>query len=285
MKTPIAFAFLAFVAPTLMGAEDPWRPLFNGRDFSGWETYLAAPPPETTVQGLRRDSTGKYLEPIGKDRDPLGVFRVITADGGPVIHISGAGFGVLMTRDSFSNFDLRLQVRWGKSKWGYKINAARDSGLLYFARGPAGVDHATWPSCLEFQIQEHDFGDLFTLGATTVSAPARQEGHLWVYDPKGTSTRFVARRPIGARCARSEDHERPNGEWNDLELLCSGDRSIHMVNGVVVMRLSGAMLDEGGTMVRLDSGKVCLQTEGAEVEFRNIEIKPISEAPLEFAAP
>src|SRR5476651_2736020 len=127
MKYSMTLALLALAAPSLMRAVEPWVPLFNGRDFSGWETYLAAPPPETVVPGLRRDGNGKYLDPIGKDTDPLKVFTVTTADGGPVIHISGAGFGVLMSRESFSNFELRLQVRWGERKWGYKINAARDS--------------------------------------------------------------------------------------------------------------------------------------------------------------
>jgi Domain of Unknown Function (DUF1080) len=285
MKNLIALALFSLAAPSLMRAVEPWMPLFNGRDFSGWETYLAAPPPETVVPGLRRDGNGKYLDPIGKDTDPLKVFTVTTADGGPVIHISGAGFGVLMSRESFSNFELRLQVRWGERKWGYKINAARDSGLLYFAKGPAGVDHATWPSCLEFQIQEHDFGDLFTLGATTVSAPARQEGRLWIYDPSGAPTQFVSRRPIGGRCARMADNEKPHGEWNTLELVCVGDRSVHVVNGKVVMRLNGAKLQEGATLVPLDSGRVCLQTEGAEVEFRDIEVRPIAAMPLEFAVP
>ena len=33
--------------------------------------------------------------------------------------------------------------------------------------------------------------------------------------------------------------ERPRGEWNTLELYCLGQRSVHVVNGHVVMRLSG----------------------------------------------
>jgi hypothetical protein len=245
--------------------------------------FMAAPPPETDVPGLKRDATGKYLEPIGFNRDPLGVFKVESVDGRPAIHVSGAGFGVLTTDESFANFHLRLQTKWGEKKWGYKLHLPLDAGLLYFARGPAGVDHATWPSCLEFQIQEHDDGDLFTLGKTKITVRARQEGHLWLYDPLGAPTEFVARRPIGARCVKLRDCEKPKGEWNTLDLVCLGDSSIHIVNGVVVMRLHHGQIEEGAASATLDSGQVCLQTEGGEVYYRDIEVTPISSVPAEYA--
>jgi len=264
-------------------ADEAWRPLFNGRDFSGWSMFMAAPPPETNVPGLKRDETGKYLEPIGFNRDPLGVFRVESVDGRPAIHVSGAGFGVLTTDESFANFHLRMQVKWGERKWGYKLHLPLDAGLLYFARGPAGVDHATWPSCLEFQIQERDFGDLFTLGKTKITVRARHEGHLWIYDAQGAPTVFVARAPIGARCVKLRDCENPKGEWNTLDLVCLGDSSIHVVNGVVVMRLHHGQIEDGAESKTLDSGQVCLQTEGGEVYYRDIEVTPIGSVPEQFA--
>jgi len=271
------------LAAPLPCAGEGWRPLFNGRDFTGWSMFMAAPPPETNVPGLKRDEKGAYLEPIGFNRDPLKVFTVENVDGRPAIHVSGAGFGVLTTDESFANFHLRLQVKWGEKKRGYKLHSPLDAGLLYFARGPAGIDHATWPSCLEFQIQEHDFGDLFALGKTDVTAPARQEGRLWLYDPKGAPTVFVPRRPIGNRCVKLRDCERPHGEWNTLDLICIGDRSIHIVNGTVVMRLNNARITVGAAPVTLDSGQVCLQTEGGEVYYRDIEVVPISSVPAQYA--
>jgi hypothetical protein len=264
-------------------ADAVWRPLFNGRDFSGWSMFMAAPPPETDVPGLKRDATGKYLEPIGFNRDPLGVFKVETVDGRPAIHVSGAGFGVITTDETFANFHLRMQTKWGDKKWGYKLHLPLDAGLLYFARGPAGVDHLTWPSCLEFQIQEHDDGDLFTLGYTQITVAARHEGHLWLYDPKGAPTVFVAKRPIGARCVKLRDCEKPKGEWNTLDLICLGDSSIHVVNGTVVMRLHHGQILDGNQLVTLDSGQVCLQTEGGECYYRDIEVTPISSVPAEYA--
>ena len=283
MHYPRILAAGAIIAAAGLHADETWRPLFNGRDLSGWSTFMAAPPPETSVPGLKRDDKGAYLEPIGFNRDPLKVFTVEVVDGRPAVHVSGAGFGVMTTNEPFGNFHLRMQVKWGEKKWGYKLHSPLDAGLLYFARGPAGVDHATWPSCLEFQIQEHDFGDLFTLGKTNVTATAHQDGRLWLYDPRGAPTVFVAKRPIGARCVRLRDCERPHGEWNTLDLVCLGDSSIHVVNGTVVMRLNHAQLLEGAAPVTLDSGNICLQTEGGEVYYRDIEVVPISAVPAEYS--
>jgi hypothetical protein len=274
-------------------ADSAWRPLFNGRDFQGWSTFLAAPPPETDVPGLKRDAKGNYLEPIGFNRDPLHVFVVETVDDRPAIHVSGAGFGVLTTDETFANFHLRMQVKWGEKKWGYKrtTHAALDAGLLYFSRGPAGIDHLTWPRCLEFQIQEKDFGDLFALGLTDVTGNARlvrdkvngRQTRSYFYDPNGAPVVFVAKPPIGNRLRRNEDMEEPHGEWNTLDLICFGDSSIHIVNGKVVNRLYHARTPAGGAMVRLDSGQICLQAEGGEVYYRDIEIQPIAAIPSEYA--
>ncbi|MFY9924407.1 MAG: DUF1080 domain-containing protein [Opitutaceae bacterium] len=283
MPAPRILIACLLASAAQLGADEPWRPLFNGRDLTGWSTFMAAPPPETNVPGLKRDEKGNYLEPIGFNRDPLGVFKVETVDGRPAIHVSGAGFGVITTQETFANFHLRLQTKWGDKKWGYKLHAPLDAGLLYFARGPAGVDHLTWPSCLEFQIQEHDDGDLFTLGKTSVTVPARHDGRLWTYDPTGSPTVFVAKRPIGARCCRLQDSERPKGEWNTLDLICLGDTSIHIVNGKVLMRLRHAQIADGAAPATLDSGQICLQTEGGEVYYRGIEIAPITAVPAEYA--
>jgi hypothetical protein len=292
MRYPRMLVSGVLLAAPLLRADDGWRPLFNGRDLTGWSTFMAAPPPETDVPGLKRDAKGTYLEPIGFNRDPLKVFTIETVDGQPAIHVSGAGFGVMTTDESFANFHVRLQVKWGEKKWGYKraTHAALDAGLLYFARGPAGIDHLTWPRCLEFQIQEKDFGDLFALGMTQVVGNARVvsdtvNGHptkFYFYDPAGAPTTFVAKRPIGNRCRRSEDMENPHGEWNTLDLICLGDSSIHIVNGRVVMRLQHAQSADGLT---LDSGQLCLQTEGGEVYYRNVEIQPITAVPPEYAEP
>ena len=290
MTTPRIFlgrAVLALLAVTSAAAAEPaWRPLFNGRDLAGWGTFLAKPDPTWDVPGMKRDENGRYLEAIGLNRDPLKVFNIENVDGHPAIHVTGQGFGVMTTQESFQNFHLRLQVKWGERKWGSKLKAPRDCGLLYYVHGEQGFDHGTWPRSIEFQIQEHDMGDLYAI-ATRSTVKARPETvngkTLYRYDPAGEPTLFTQKPPIGNRCVKLGDPEKPNGEWNTLDLVCFNGDSIHIVNGQVVMRLHQAERLDGAAPAPLTAGQISLQTEGAEVYYRDVEIRPITAVPAEFA--
>lgn len=285
MKSPCLRFGAALLGASLMPGAAPaaeaWKPLFNGRNLDGWEMFMAVPDPSWNVPGLKRDASGRYLEPIGKNHDPLHVFTVETVAGRPAIHVSGQGFGVITTKESFANFHVRLQMKWGERKWGYKLNKPRDAGLLYFVQGEPGFDHGTWPRSVEFQIQEHEIGDLYALG-TQITVRARPEGRLWLYDPKGQPTLFVQRLPVGNRCVKHGDPEKPRGEWNTLDLYCFGSDSVHVVNGVVVMRLQQAQRLDGPEPRPLNGGRISLQTEGAEVYYRDVEITPLDAMPPEF---
>jgi hypothetical protein len=272
---------LLLAARALHGAND-WKSLWNGRDFAGWDMFLAVPDATLDVPGLKRDANGKYLEPIGLNRDPLRVFTVATVDGRPAIHVSGQVFGTITTKESFGNFHLRMQVKWGEKKWAPKLNAPRDCGLLYFCHGPLGVEHGQWPRSVEFQIQEHEMGDLYAL-MSKVTVNARKDGRLWFYDPEGQPTLFEQKAPISNRCVKLGDPEKPNGEWNTLDLVCLGSDSIHIVNGVVVMRLHNAQRIDGGAPAPLSAGQISLQTEGAEVFYRDVELRAITAVPAEYA--
>ncbi len=282
MRYPTCLLGCALLCSIGLRADEPWRPLFNGKDFDGWTTFLTRPDQSWDVPGLKRDANGKYLEVIGKNRDPLHVFNVKEVDGGPAIYITGQGFGVMTTNESFGNCHVRVQIKWGEKKWGSKLNAPRDCGLLYFVHSEGGFDHETWPRSIEFQIQEHDMGDLYALGAQII-VNARQEGRLWLFEPKGAPVLFVQKAPIGNRCVKLGDPEKPKGEWNTLDLICFNGDSIHVVNGVVVMRLHGAQRLDGPAPAPLASGQISLQTEGAEVFYRDVAVQRITAVPAEFA--
>jgi hypothetical protein len=287
MRYPTLLLGGVLLASSFLRAEEGWRPLWNGKNLDGWDTFMTNPDAAWDVPGLKRDPNGKYLEPIGLNRDPLHVFTIENVDGRPAIHVSGQGFGVMTTRESFANFHVRVQIKWGERKWGSKINAPRDCGLLYFVHGAPGFDHATWPRSVEFQIQEHDMGDLYALG-TQITVNARRADatprSLYLYDPKGEPVVFVQKAPIGNRCVKLGDPEKPNGQWNTLDLYCVGSDSIHVVNGTVVMRLQHAERLDGPAPAPLTSGQIALQTEGAEVFYRDVEVQPITAFPAELAA-
>jgi hypothetical protein len=238
-------------------AQSDWTPLWNGTDLDGWTTWMRPPDPSSEVPGLKRDVDGKYTEPIGSDRDPLKVFAV------------------------------ELQFKWGEKKWPPRdrTETPRDSGLLYHVHAAPGAAGRTWARSIELQIQEHDVGDLYAIGsAIAVRAKARAgtKPTVYDYDPMGEWTFFSQSQGAPGRCIKQPDNERPTGEWNSVELVAFGEDAIHIVNGKVVMRLHGPVRIDGDVPAPITSGPIILQSEGAEVFYRDIQIRPIAAIPAEW---
>lgn len=248
------------------------KSLFNGKDLSGWDVYIGP-----LYDTAKKEFTG---EPIGLNKDPHHVFTVVQEDGKPAIRISGENFGGLSTKTEFSNYHLRLQFKWGKSKWHPKRNAKRDSGLLYHAVGPHAADWFFWMRSQEFQIQEGDCGDYWGCGGAFASIPAENQGeNKFVYTAGQPLLTFRNNGPHGRNCIKREDAENPSGEWNSIDLYCYGDTSIHVVNDKVVMVLYKLREPEGAGEKPLTKGKIQIQSEGAEVFYRNLEIEQLSGLP------
>ena len=208
---------------------------------------------------------------------------------GPAIRISGEAFGELRNQGTFKDYHLRLQFKWGQKQWPPRDQPGtpRDSGLLYHVHAPPGAEGRTWARSIELQIQEHDVGDLYAVGsAIAVRARARPgpQPRLYDYDPTGEWTFFSQSQGSSGRCIKQPDNEKPTGEWNTVELVCLRDDSIHIVNGKVVMRLHGPVRIDGELPTPVNAGQIILQSEGAEIFYRDIEIRPISAIPPEFAA-
>jgi hypothetical protein len=250
-----------------------WKPLMNGKNLTGWDTYLG--PVFDTL-------TGKQVgAPIGINIDPRKTFSVVNEDGRPVLRISGEQFGGISTQREFSNYHLRLQFKWGKLKWAPRKNAKRDSGLLYHAVAPHGAGHGFWMRSQEFQVQEGDCGDYWSIAGSIVDVPATEvKTGEFSYSPAGQPVTFGDGKPGGLRCFKSPDAEKTSGEWNVLEVYCFGDTSVHIVNGKTVMTLfNSRQPNKGGDDLTLTKGKIQLQSEGAEVFYRDIEIRNITRLP------
>jgi hypothetical protein len=290
MNVPKLLLFGVLLAVMPIRAESGWIPLWNGTDLDGWTTWMQQPAPSSVVPGLKRDADGKYIEPIGSGHDPLNVFTVVrNVDGRPAIRISGEAFGELRTTRSFKDYHLKLQFKWGDRRWPPrdKPDTPRDSGLLYHVHTAPGAGGRTWARSIELQIQEHDVGDLYAVGsAIAVRAKARTgtQPMLYDYDPIGEWTFFSQSQGAPGRCIKQPDNEKPTGEWNTVELVAFGDDSIHIVNGTVVMRLHGPTRIDGDVPVSVTAGPIVLQSEGAEVFYREIALRPITGIPAEFTA-
>ena len=79
------------------------------------------------------------------------------------------------------------------------------------------------------------------------------------------------------------DEDRP-GEWNQLDLVCFQDDCVHIVNGKVVMALANARYKDGDKWVPMTGGKLQIQSEAAEVFYKDIEIRAIPSMPPEYAS-
>ena len=66
-------------------------------------------------------------------------------------------------------------------------------------------------------------------------------------------------------------------------MVVFGEDAIHIVNGKVVMRLHGPLRIDSDVPTSVTSGPIILQSEGAEVFYRDIRIRPIAAVPAEFA--
>ena len=248
------------------------KSLFNGKDLSGWDVYIGP-----LYDSVKKDFSG---DPIGLNRDPHHVFSVVTEDGKPAIRISGENFGGISTAEEFENYHLRLEFKWGQLKWMPKRGAKRDSGILYHAVGAHATDWLFWMRSQEFQIQEGDCGDYWGCGGAFATVPAiKLSEDKFVYSQEGTMMLFKDKGPNGRNCIKAVDAEKAWGEWNTIDLYCYGDTSIHVVNGKVVMILYN-LREPGATGDKaLSKGKIQIQSEGAEIFYRNLEIEKITRLP------
>jgi hypothetical protein len=227
---------------------------FNGKDLTGFYTYI---------------KNKKY-------DDPNQVFTV--KDG--VIRISGEEFGGLITREEFGNYHLITEWKWGGKTWPPRADKTRDSGILLHCVGPDGAAGGQWMESIECQIIEGGCGDFILvggLGKPSLTCETRVGPDRQLYFEKGGSpvTRNSARYNwwgrdpswkdvLGFRGSR--DVEKPAGEWNRMEVICDGDTITNIVNGYVV---------NVGTRSSLTRGKILFQSEGAEILFRKIEVRPL----------
>ena len=290
MRLPRSLVLCVLLSATALQAQNDWTALWNGTDLSGWTTWMQQPARGSEVPGLKRDPDGRYTEPIGSGRDPLNVFSVVqNVDGRPAIRISGEVFGELRTTRSFKDYHLKLQFKWGEKKWPPRdgSDTPRDSGLLYHVHAAPGAEGRTWARSIELQIQEHDVGDLYAVGsAIAVRARARAGTRpiAYDYDPSGEWTFFSQSQGAAGRCIKQPDNEKPTGEWNTVELIALGNDALHIVNGKVVMRLYGPTRIDAALPTPVTSGPIILQSEGAEIFYRDIQVRSITAIPREFAA-
>jgi hypothetical protein len=129
----------------------------------------------------------------------------------------------------------KLTVEWRFLKKG-------NSGVLVHMSPPDQV----WPKSIECQGMFQNQGDFWVIGGTDFK------------EHKGVKGRRVPK--------NGPHNEKPLGEWNTYEIVCKGDSVLPYVNGKLM---------NTATECTVDSGMICIQSEGAEWECRKVTVSPV----------
>jgi hypothetical protein len=162
--------------------------------------------------------------------DPSTVF---TAENG-IIHIKGSPFGYMRTKDIYLNYRLHVEWRWPKE--------ASNSGVFVHCQAPDAI----WLKCIECQLQAGNAGDFVCMNGADMDEHTDKSGA--VVKKMGPSS------------------EMPVGEWNMMEVVCSGNAIDVYVNGILLNK---------ATNTSVNTGNIALQSEGKDIEFRNVFLTPL----------
>ncbi|MGL1888109.1 MAG: DUF1080 domain-containing protein [Reichenbachiella sp.] len=262
-----------------------WTSLLD-KNLSHWDSYLSYRHIEGYNGNQPKDEEGNLIAPIGANNDQYGVFTVIEQNNSQVLRVSGEIYGCVTTKMDYENYHFRLKVKWGEKIYPPREQLLKDSGILYHAIGPNGVEHwRSWMLSQEFQIMQGHMGDYWSQANSAINIRAYPPEYIMspVADESQSFIPLGEGEEIPGYCMRSANYEKPEGEWNTLELICFENKSIHIVNGQVTMILRDSRYVKDGKIIPLEKGKIQLQSEAAEVFYKDIEIRILKDLPTEYA--
>lgn len=210
---------------------------------------------QNVINLLQPENFYSYIEKQGIGVDPD---RVFNWENG-ILRITGQHYGYLATKQTnLSNYRLVTEFKWGNETWEPRKTLARDSGVLVHGGGKDMI----WPRSIEAQLIEGGTGDILVVNGAYLTVDGVTKG------PRTARFDRPGRNPwkdeVGFR--GPNEIEKPHGQWNRLEILCDGDRVKVSVNGTTTL---------DGTNASPSSGKIVLQSEGAEVFFRRLDLYPL----------
>ncbi len=244
---------------TFNSCNESWQPLFNGENLDNWDMFIGTPL--------------KGAESLAKSATTENVFTVVEENGEKIIRISGVVNGSLATRDTFANYHLQLVFKWGD-----EVHSKQNSGLLYHGFGDFGEALGTWMVNIECQLMHGKLGDTYLMNNTYCETAVNKVDDGFIYAKDGNIEKF-SKVHNGPGIKKAVDAENPVGEWNTVDLYSVGQTTVHVVNGKTVMVNNKTSKWENGKAIPLTSGKIQLQSEGAELFIKSIKIKNITEIP------
>lgn len=259
-----------------VSASESWTDLFNGRNLNGWHATVG-----------NRDAAKGSTSKATADQ----IFRVVEIDGEPVIRVSGELTAGLATVESFENYHLELEFKWGEERHFPRADLPRDSGLLYHGQETT-QEGSGWLESMEFGLLDGgETSDFYSVpGAFGRRLMADMEGETIPLDCRRYRSQKYRYCPGGrtyvvgpdSAALNSYDNDKLRGGWNKLDLFCVGRTAVHVVNGEVNLSLSDIRRLIEGREEPVSRGRIQIQSEGAETYFRHIRLRPITKIPAEY---
>jgi hypothetical protein len=200
------------------------------------------------------DLTGWTADVPAKDKDAAAPASFVVRDG--LLISKGSPAGHLITNDLYRNYRLQVEYRFP--------GPAGNCGVLVHASRPRAL-HRMFPQSIEVQLMSGNAGDFWCIHEN-IEVPdmerrrPRKDGQLW------GGTARDARRILNL----TDGSEAPLGDWNTL-VVEARERTLKVW-------VNGDLVNEGHNSTA-DRGRIALQAEGTEVEFRRVDLSPLSGTP------
>ena len=209
-----------------------------------------------------------YLDGTGNGWKALGQDDFVTVNGNSdtwtwkdgTVHCTGLPVGVARTRKPLENFELVAQWR--------HLRSGGNSGIFVWAgeKSLEGLKPGSLPrGGIEVQILDHGYKDQYEKQSGKKADWFTTNGDVF---PVGTSrmTPFPPVSPDGSRSFPRKNLSKGVGRWNHYYVRC--------INGEVRLWVNGEEVS-GGTSCEPHQGYLCLESEGAPVEFRELRIREL----------
>ncbi|MDO4755584.1 MAG: DUF1080 domain-containing protein [Parabacteroides sp.] len=173
------------------------------------------------------------------DKNAVPAEQVYSVEKG-LIAITGKPFGYMYTKEKYSNYKLHVEWRWPNGE--EKAN----SGIFLLIEDPKNP----FPNGIECQLCAGKVGDFVLLGGSDLAEFQNKPGQ------KRPAFPVITR--------KNADVEKEAGEWNEA--------NIFVKDGVITVYINGIYQNTGTNKIK--EGYIGLQSEGKEIQFRNVTITP-----------
>ncbi|MAG92783.1 MAG: hypothetical protein CMJ48_03410 [Planctomycetaceae bacterium] len=213
---------------------------------AGLFLIFAAPIHAQDVPQYRSLFNGKDLTGwvnVNTDKDTWSV-----RDG--LLVCTGHPIGVMRSEKQYENFLLHIEWR--------HMESGGNSGVFAWSTGSV-VEGRRLPTGLEVQMLELDWPKLHKKKDGTLPPIAYVHGELF----GAGGLQVIPDNPRGRRSKSIENRCKGKGQWNVYDVVC--------VDGTVKLSVNGKFVN-GVRQAAVKKGYLCLESEGAEIHFRNIQI-------------